>query len=44
VASVGGFEKQYLIEIDRCAWKAFNLSVGQIASAVRGPTRRLVVA
>ena len=36
VASVGGFEKQYLIEIDPVRMKAFNLSVGQIASAVRG--------
>ena len=36
VASVGGFEKQYLIEIDPVRMKAFNLSVGQIAAAVRG--------
>ena len=36
VASVGGFEKQYLIEIDPVRMKAFNLSVGQIAGAVRG--------
>jgi Cu(I)/Ag(I) efflux system membrane protein CusA/SilA len=36
VASVGGFEKQYLIEIDPSRMKAYNLSVGQIATAVRG--------
>ncbi len=36
VASVGGFEKQYLVEIDPVRMKAFNLSVGRIASAVRG--------
>lgn len=36
VASVGGFEKQYLIEIDPVKMKAFALSVGQIAAAVRG--------
>jgi Cu(I)/Ag(I) efflux system membrane protein CusA/SilA len=36
VASVGGFEKQYLIEIDPVRMKAYNLSVGQIATAVRG--------
>ena len=36
VASVGGFEKQYLIEIDPVRMKAFNLSVGAIAAAVRG--------
>jgi len=36
VASVGGFEKQYLIEIDPVRMKAFNLSVGQVAAAVRG--------
>jgi Cu(I)/Ag(I) efflux system membrane protein CusA/SilA len=36
VASVGGFEKQYLVEIDPVRMKAYGLSVGQIASAVRG--------
>jgi copper/silver efflux system protein len=36
VASVGGFEKQYLIEIDPAKIKAFGISVGQIAAAVRG--------
>ena len=36
VASVGGFEKQYLIEIDPVKMRAFALSVGQIAAAVRG--------
>jgi Cu(I)/Ag(I) efflux system membrane protein CusA/SilA len=36
VASVGGFEKQYLIEIDPVRMKAYGLSVGQIAGAVRG--------
>jgi copper/silver efflux system protein len=36
VASVGGFEKQYLIEIDPVKMKAFALSVGQVAAAVRG--------
>jgi len=36
VASVGGFEKQYLIEIDPVRMKAFGLSVGQVAGAVRG--------
>ena len=36
VASVGGFEKQYQIQIDPEKMKASNVSVGQIASAVRG--------
>ncbi|HEY6562597.1 MAG TPA: CusA/CzcA family heavy metal efflux RND transporter [Polyangiaceae bacterium] len=36
VASVGGFEKQYQIEIDPVRMKAFGLTVGQIAGAVRG--------
>jgi copper/silver efflux system protein len=36
VASVGGFEKEYLIEIDPVRMKGFGLSVGQIAAAVRG--------
>jgi Cu(I)/Ag(I) efflux system membrane protein CusA/SilA len=36
VATVGGFEKQYLIEIDPVRMKAFGLTVGQIAAAVRG--------
>lgn len=36
VASVGGFEKQYLIEIDPVKMRAYALSVGQIAAAVRG--------
>ena len=36
VASVGGFEKQYLVEIDPVRMKAYGLSVGQIAAAVRG--------
>ena len=36
VASVGGFEKQYQIQIDPERMKARNVSVGQIAGAVRG--------
>jgi Cu(I)/Ag(I) efflux system membrane protein CusA/SilA len=36
VASVGGFEKQYQIQIDPARMKARNVSVGQIAAAVRG--------
>jgi Cu(I)/Ag(I) efflux system membrane protein CusA/SilA len=36
VASVGGFEKQYLVEIDPVRMKAYGLTVGQIASAVKG--------
>jgi Cu(I)/Ag(I) efflux system membrane protein CusA/SilA len=36
VASVGGFEKQYLVEIDPMRMKAYGLSVGQIAGAIRG--------
>jgi copper/silver efflux system protein len=36
VASVGGFEKQYQIQIDPERMKSHNVSVGQIASAVRG--------
>jgi Cu(I)/Ag(I) efflux system membrane protein CusA/SilA len=36
VASVGGFEKQYLIEIDPVRMKGLGVSVGQIAGAVRG--------
>ncbi|MGE0396480.1 MAG: efflux RND transporter permease subunit [Kofleriaceae bacterium] len=36
VASVGGFEKQYQIQIDPERAKARNISVSQIAAAVRG--------
>ncbi|MBS1124513.1 MAG: cation transporter, partial [Deltaproteobacteria bacterium] len=36
VASVGGFEKEYQIQIDPVRMKARNVSVGQIAAAVRG--------
>ena len=36
VASVGGFEKQYQIQVDPSRMKARNVSVGQIAAAVRG--------
>jgi Cu(I)/Ag(I) efflux system membrane protein CusA/SilA len=36
VASVGGFEKQYLVEIDPVRMKAYGLSVGQVAGAIRG--------
>jgi Cu(I)/Ag(I) efflux system membrane protein CusA/SilA len=36
VASVGGFEKEYQIQIDPSRMKARNVSVGQVASAVRG--------
>ncbi len=36
VASVGGFEKQYQIQIDPERAKARNVSVNQIAAAVRG--------
>ncbi|MBL8992909.1 MAG: efflux RND transporter permease subunit [Spirochaetia bacterium] len=36
VASVGGFEKEYQIQVDPARMKARNVSVGQIASAVRG--------
>ena len=36
VASVGGFEKQYQIQINPERAKARNVSVGQIAAAVRG--------
>jgi copper/silver efflux system protein len=36
VASVGGFEKEYQVEIDPTRMKAFGVSVGQVASAIRG--------
>ncbi len=36
VASVGGFEKEYQIQIDPDRMKVRNVSVGQIAAAVRG--------
>jgi copper/silver efflux system protein len=36
VASVGGFEKEYQIQVDPPRMKAHNVSVGQIAAAVRG--------
>jgi len=35
VASVGGFEKEYQVEIDPVRMKALGLEVGQIASAIR---------
>jgi copper/silver efflux system protein len=36
VASVGGFEKEYQIQIDPERMKARNVSVSQVAAAVRG--------
>jgi len=36
VASVGGFEKEYQIQVDPARMKARNVSVGQVATAVRG--------
>jgi Cu(I)/Ag(I) efflux system membrane protein CusA/SilA len=36
VASVGGFEKQYLIEVDPVLMKSLGVSVGEVAAAVRG--------
>ena len=36
VASVGGFEKEYQIEVDPARMKARGVTVGQIAEAVRG--------
>ena len=36
VATVGGFEKEYQIEIDPVRLKAYGISVGQISAAVRG--------
>ncbi len=36
VATVGGFEKEYQIQIDPSRMKARNVSVGQVAAAVRG--------
>jgi Cu(I)/Ag(I) efflux system membrane protein CusA/SilA len=36
VASVGGFEKEYQIQINPERMKARNVSVGQVAAAVRG--------
>jgi Cu(I)/Ag(I) efflux system membrane protein CusA/SilA len=36
VASVGGFEKEYQIQIDPARMKARNVSVAQVAAAVRG--------
>ncbi len=35
VASIGGFEKEYQVEIDPGAMKSFGLSVGDVASAIR---------
>jgi Cu(I)/Ag(I) efflux system membrane protein CusA/SilA len=36
VASVGGFEKEYQIQVDPVRMKVHDVSVGQIAAAVRG--------
>ena len=36
VASVGGFEKEYQIQVDPARMKARNISVSQVAAAVRG--------
>ncbi len=36
VASVGGFEKQYQVQVDPTRMKTRNVSVGQIAQAIRG--------
>ena len=35
VASVGGYEKQYQVEIDPVRLQAFNLSIGDVAAAIR---------
>ena len=36
VASVGGFEKEYQVQVDPAKMKARNVSVGEVAAAVRG--------
>lgn len=36
VASVGGFEKEYQVQVDPTKMKARNVSVGEVAAAVRG--------
>ncbi len=36
VASVGGFEKEYQVEIDPVRMKAFGITVAQVASAIKG--------
>lgn len=36
VASVGGFEKEYQVQVDPVKMKARNVSVGEVAAAVRG--------
>jgi Cu(I)/Ag(I) efflux system membrane protein CusA/SilA len=36
VASVGGFEKEYQVQVDPVRMKARNVSVGAVAAAVRG--------
>jgi len=36
VASVGGFEKEYQVEIDPVRMKAFGMSIAQVAAAIRG--------
>lgn len=36
VASIGGFEKEYQIQVDPVRMKAFGVPIGQIAAAVRG--------
>jgi Cu(I)/Ag(I) efflux system membrane protein CusA/SilA len=35
VASLGGYEKEYQVEIDPVRLQAFNLSIGDIAAAIR---------
>ncbi len=35
VASLGGYEKQYQVEIDPVRLQAFNLSIGDVAAAIR---------
>ena len=36
VASVGGFEKEYHVQVDPTKIKARNVSIGEVAAAVRG--------
>jgi copper/silver efflux system protein len=36
VASVGGFEKEYQVEVDPVRLKAHGITIGQVASAIRG--------
>jgi Cu(I)/Ag(I) efflux system membrane protein CusA/SilA len=40
IASIGGFVKQYQVNLDRSAWRAYDMSVKDVVSAIRHEQQR----